>query len=73
MYKWIIDVTLKSGEKINGLCCCDCINSNDVAKLLLNKKDSNTFINISDITNTDNIFIRYGEIAAINISFLEIS
>lgn len=66
MYFWKFEIVLKSGETIIGYDKNDFDNSYDLATEYL--KDNNQFISLGNLNNTENIFVRVGDIAAMIIS-----
>lgn len=67
MYKWNIEITLKSGKTLSVFYKGPEINSGDVANLVL--KGGNYSMNgFLDRTGTHNILVLVGEIAALDIS-----
>lgn len=68
MYKWLIDILLKNGERVSGLVICEHKNSGDVARSLINTDNPNTFFGIKDVTETHNILVKIGEVVVLDIS-----
>lgn len=62
MYKWKIQITLKSGVEKTLLLKCDENESGKVTKKYFEGTD-NTFIGMSDLSEKRNVFIKIGEIA----------
>lgn len=67
MYFWKFEIVLKSGETIIGYDKNDFDNSYDLAIEYL-KDGGNQFISLGNLNNTENIFVRVGDIAAMIIS-----
>lgn len=67
MYKWRIDIILKSGKEIAIYYKGYEATSDDVIKKVL-KGDNNTFNGFSSEDETKNIFVKVGEIAVASIS-----
>lgn len=67
MYFWKFEIVLKSGETIIGYDKNDFDNSYDLATEYL-KDGGNQFISLGNLNNTENIFVRVGDIAAMIIS-----
>ena len=67
MYFWKFEIVLKSGETIIGYDKNDFDNSYDLAREYL-KDSGNQFISLGNSNNTENIFVRVEDIAAMIIS-----
>ena len=67
MYKWKIEIILKSGKELTVYHGSDKNNSRDVANSIL-AGDCNAMNGFSDKNGTKNIFVKLGEIAAASIS-----
>lgn len=68
MYKWKIDISLKSGQTITGLYAGSENNSLDVAKALLEDDPNVTVFAISSLDGNAQLFIMRNEVAAMGIS-----
>lgn len=68
MYKWKIDIILKSGKELTVYYAGEEDNSNGVANKVLKSTTANTFNGFSNEDNTANILVCVGEIATISIS-----
>ena len=68
MYKWKIDISLKSGQNISGLYTGPEENSFDVGKLLLESNPNVTVFAIMSLDETAQLFIMRNEVAAMGIS-----
>ena len=70
MYKWKIDIILNCGKAISGLLICDENNSDKVAEKIL-VGNLYEYIGIADKTEKANLFIKRGDISAMQISVFE--
>jgi hypothetical protein len=68
MYKWKIDISLKSGQNISGLYRGPEENSFDVGKVLIVDDPSVTVFAIMSLDETAQLFIMRDEVAAMGIS-----
>ena len=69
MYKWKIDISLKSGQNITGLYVGSENNSVDVAKVLLENDPTVTVFAIASLDGNAQLFVMRNEVAAMGISF----
>lgn len=67
MYKWSIDIILKSGYVLNCEYDGPEINSGDVANNLFNNKNPNEWIGFLSHNHTHNTLVVMGEIASVDI------
>lgn len=67
MYFWKFEIVLRSGKTIVGYDKNDFDNSYDLAIEYL-KNGGNQFISLGNLNNTENIFVRVEDIAAMTIS-----
>lgn len=67
MYFWKFEIVLKSGKTIIGYDKNDFDNSYDLAREYLKDKN-NQFISLGNLNNTENIFVRVKDIAAMTLS-----
>lgn len=67
MYKWKIEIILKSGKELTVYCENNKNNSVDVAEEIL-VGDMNALNGFGNKDNTANIYVRIGEIASASIS-----
>ena len=69
MYKWKIEVLLKNGTRIHGVCRGDETTSADVVNNLLGKRNSaHYFFGFMDETETHNIVVNADEVTALDVS-----
>lgn len=67
MYKWKIEIILKSGKEVTVYYRGDENNSNDVSNKVLTGPE-NSLNGFSNEDRTKNVFVKLGEIAAASIS-----
>ena len=72
MYKWKIDISLKSGQNISGVYEGPEENSFDVGKLLLEIDPNVTVFSIMSLDETAQLFVMRNEVAAMGISIFNI-
>lgn len=70
MYTWQIDIWLKSGEKIKARYKGDETNSTDIMNKLIHGKLDNDWLGLYGETDSHNVIVKLGEIAAIDIYYL---
>ena len=71
MYKWKIDISLKSGQNISGLYEGPETNSFDVGKLLLENNSNITVFAIMSLDNMAQLFIMRADVSAMAISIFD--
>lgn len=67
MHKWKIDILLKDGTKLVGICNCDAVDSIDVVKRLLGENTKNDWFTILNRHETASLVVNTSEISAMEI------
>lgn len=70
MYTWQIDIWLKNGEKIKARYKGNETSSTEVVKRLFEGKLDNSWVGLIGETDSHNLIVKIGEIAAIDIYYL---